>query len=63
MPKKKAKPRQRKDLNEPRAATAQYDGEIDESQLRPLTESERKRWERVKRKRGRPPFVVPPLGG
>ncbi len=36
------------------AATAQFDGDFDDSQFKPLNEEQRARWQRVKRKRGRP---------
>jgi len=36
------------------AATAEFDREVLEDNSRPLTPADRKRWERAKRKRGRP---------
>lgn len=52
MPKKKKY--QEMNLGELRAATAQYESEVPETELRPLNPSEQKRWADLKRKRGRP---------
>jgi predicted exporter len=35
-------------------ATAQFDGDFDDSQFKSLNEEQHARWQRVKRKRGRP---------
>jgi hypothetical protein len=36
------------------AATAQFDRDFDDSQFKPLNTEQRARWQKIKRKRGRP---------
>src|SRR5262245_6657986 len=38
------------------AATAEFDSDFDDSQFKPLDADAKKRWERARRKRGRPPL-------
>jgi len=55
MTKKRSKPITEMNADELAEATAEFDQEFVADTFSPLTEEQRARWERIKRKRGRPP--------